>query len=57
MLLNHSLHSVSEGLSTAPWRLSSEACFKSRAVFDRRDLFSVGLYMLAPCLAEGPCAM
>lgn len=55
-LLNHSLHSVSEGLSTAPWRLGSEACFKSWAVFDRGDLFSVGLYMVAPCLAEGPCA-
>lgn len=56
-LLNHSLHSVSEGLRTAPWRLGSEACFKSWAVFDRGDLFSVGLYMVAPCLAEGPCAM
>lgn len=52
-LLNHSLHSVSEGLSTAPWRPGSEACFKSWAVFDRGDLFSVGLYMVAPCLAEG----
>lgn len=56
-LLNHSLHSVSEGFSTAPWCLGSEACFKSWAVFDRGDLFSVGLYMVAPCLAEGPCAM
>lgn len=55
--LNHSVHSVSEGLSAAPWRLGSEACFKSWAVFDRGDLFSVGLYMVAPCLAEGPHAM
>lgn len=30
---------------------------KSWAVFDRGDLFSVGLYMVAPCLAEGPRAM
>lgn len=30
---------------------------KSYAVFDGEDLFSVGLYMVAPCLAEGPRAM
>lgn len=56
-VLNHSLHSISEGLSPVPWCLGSEACFKSWAVFDRGDLFSVGLYMVAPWLAEGPCAM
>lgn len=45
-LLNHSLRGFSEGLSTAPWHLGSEACFKGWAVFDRGDLFSVGLYMV-----------
>lgn len=28
-------------------------CSKSQAAFDRGDLFSVGLYMAAPHLAEG----
>lgn len=56
-VLTHSVHSISEGLSPVPWCLGSEDCFKSWAVFDRGDLFSVGLYMVAPRLAEGPCAM
>lgn len=36
-----------------PWCRSLEAYFRSWAVFDGGDLFSVGLYMVAPRLAEG----
>lgn len=35
----------------------SEAYFRSWAVFDGGDLFSVGLYMVAPRLAEGGPAL
>lgn len=46
---NHSLRGVSEGT----WCRGSEAYFRSWAVFDGGDLFSAGLYMVAPRLAEG----